>query len=30
LRQAQGFQKFSKALADAKIDANSFIASKKK
>lgn len=30
LRQAQGFQKFSKALGDAKIDANSFIASKKK
>jgi chromate reductase len=30
LRQVQGFQKFSKALVDAKIDANAFIASKKK
>lgn len=30
LRQAKGFQKFSKALADAKLDANSFIAGKKK
>ncbi|MNL25971.1 FMN-dependent NADPH-azoreductase [compost metagenome] len=29
LRQAQGFQKFSKALAGAKLDANSFIESKK-
>ncbi|MNT75975.1 NADPH-dependent FMN reductase [compost metagenome] len=30
LRQAKGFQKFSKALVDAKLDANSFIAGKKK
>lgn len=29
-RQAKGFQRFSKALAEAKLDANSFIASKKK